>query len=242
MGRMADVLTTYRATLQSSAVANGNGTAVNVGGLASVVLEVSGLGTATITPQGVVVDATANWTNLPCVNVGTGAVIPPGAGITSNGKYLVPVAGFSQIQCPITSYSGGTINVTSCGTQFDPPAAIAYPQPPAAVTAGANVAASSNNQTLGGVSGKTTYLAGFAVTGLGATGAGSITITTTGLTNNLNFVLPIPSGATTGVTPLVVTFNPPLPASAQNTAISINIPSYVAGNTTASASAWGYQL
>lgn len=112
----------------------------------------------------------------------------------------------------------------------------------AAVSAGANVAASANNQTLAGASNKTTYLSGFAVTGLAATSAASITITTTGLANNLSFVLPIPAGVTVGVTPLIVTFNPPLPASATNTAIVVQVPSFGSGNTTASASAWGFQL
>jgi hypothetical protein len=109
------------------------------------------------------------------------------------------------------------------------------------VSAGANVAAAANNQTLPAAAGKFTYLSGFAVTGLGATSAGSVTITTTGLTNNLSFVLPVPAGVTAGVTPLVVTFNPPLQGSAVNTAIVVNVPSYGSGNTTASASAWGFQ-
>lgn len=111
-----------------------------------------------------------------------------------------------------------------------------------AVSAGANVAASANNQTLAAVAAKMNYLAGFAVTGLGATGAGSITVTTTGLANNLSFVVPIPAGATAAVAPLVVQFNPPLPASAVNTAIVVLVPSFGAGNTTASASAWGFLI
>jgi hypothetical protein len=108
------------------------------------------------------------------------------------------------------------------------------------LTAGANVAAAANNQTLTSAANKLAYLAGFAVTGLGATAAASITITTTGLATNLSFVLPIPAGATVGVSPLVVQFDPPLPASAVNTNIVLNVPSFGAGNTTASASAWGF--
>lgn len=108
------------------------------------------------------------------------------------------------------------------------------------VSVGANVAAAANNQTLPAVAAKTNFLAGFCVSGLGATAAGSITITTTGLAGNLSFVLPIPAGATVGVSPLNVTFNPPLPASAVNTAIVVQVPSFGAGNTTASASAWGF--
>lgn len=90
--------------------------------------------------------------------------------------------------------------------------------------------------------GKTNYLAGIAVTGLGATSAGSIQVTTTGLTDNLAFTLPIPAGATTGVVPLIVPIDPPIPASGANVAIVLNVPSFGTGNTAASASLWGFQV
>jgi len=108
---------------------------------------------------------------------------------------------------------------------------------------GAEVAASANNQTLAGAASKRTYISGFAVSGGGATAASVISVTVTGLSNSqsLAFDLPIPAGATAGVIPLVVNFDPPLPASADNAAIVVNVPSFGAGNTKASASAWGFQ-
>jgi len=117
------------------------------------------------------------------------------------------------------------------------------PLPPGSAVADSHTgAATVLNCTLAGAVGKTTYLAGFTLTGLGATAAGSIQITTTGLATNLNFTLPIPAGVTVGVTPLVVSFDPPLPASAPNTPIVVQVPSFGAGNTVASSEAHGFQV
>jgi hypothetical protein len=106
---------------------------------------------------------------------------------------------------------------------------------------GAQVAAAANNQTLAGAASLRTYIAGFTVTGGGATAASVIQVTVTGLTNPLSFNIAIPAGAAVGVFPLQLEFDPPLPASADNTAIVVNVPSFGAGNTNASASAWGFQ-
>lgn len=107
---------------------------------------------------------------------------------------------------------------------------------------GATVAASANNQTLVGAASKRTYIAGFAVSGGGATAASVITVTVTGLSNSqsLSFSVPIPAGATAAVVPLILTFDPPLPAASDNANIVVNVPSFGAGNTSASASAWGF--
>ena len=107
---------------------------------------------------------------------------------------------------------------------------------------GAQVAASANNQTLAGAASLRTYIQGFCITGGGATAASIIQVTITGLTNTLSFNVPVPAGATAGIQPLWVEFNPPLPASADNTPIVVNVPSFGAGNTAASAAAWGFQI
>lgn len=106
---------------------------------------------------------------------------------------------------------------------------------------GAEVAAAANNQTLAGAAGLRTFISGFAISGGGATAASVISVSITGLTNPLAFDIPVPAGATLGITPLVVQFTPPLPASADNTAIVVTVPSFGVGNTKASASAWGFQ-
>lgn len=110
------------------------------------------------------------------------------------------------------------------------------------LSVGSTNAAAANNQTLTGAAGVTTYISGFDVTGLGATAGSTITITVTGLTNTLTYYLTIPAGATTSFTPLQVRYNPPLPASAANTSIVVNVPSFGAGNTTAAVNAYGFRV
>jgi hypothetical protein len=50
------------------------------------------------------------------------------------------------------------------------------------------------------------------------------------------------AGATLKNEDVIVTFDPPLPASADNTAIVVTLPALGAGNTNATANAWGFQL
>lgn len=113
---------------------------------------------------------------------------------------------------------------------------------PVELEVGATVAAAANNQTLANAAGKRTYITGFSIGGLGATAASVIAITITGLTNTLTFRYSVPAGATVIATPLTVIFNRPIPASADNTAIVVNVPSFGAGNTAADAWATGFQI
>jgi len=108
---------------------------------------------------------------------------------------------------------------------------------------GANVGNASNNQTLSGAVNKTTYISGFYVTGLGASSASNIKVTITGLLGGatLTFDYTIPSGTTVQGTLLSMNFNPPIPANAQNTDIVVNVPAFGAGNTSASAGAFGFR-
>jgi hypothetical protein len=106
-----------------------------------------------------------------------------------------------------------------------------------------NVAAGVATATLAANATKTNYLSGFEITGGGATAASVITATVTGLLGGtLSYNIPVPAGATLGITPLVVEFNPPLPGSAINTAIVVSAPSFGAGNTNAAVNAHGFQL
>ena len=106
----------------------------------------------------------------------------------------------------------------------------------------ATVAAAANNQTLAGSAGKRTYISGFLVGGLGATGASVIAVTITGLNVTMTFRVNIPAGAGVIVPQLFVTFPRPIPAAADNTAIVVNVPSFGAGNTAADAAAWGFSI
>lgn len=90
--------------------------------------------------------------------------------------------------------------------------------------------------------GKRAYLAGIVITGAGATAASVITAAVTNTTPSLSFKIVIPAGATTSIQPLIVNFNPPIPANALNTGINVNLPSFGAGNTDAACVAWGYYV
>lgn len=149
-----------------------------------------------------------------------GSITPAGALPTLNTAELVSV---------IEGVVGGTPVATSQGGTD--------------LTASSTGAATGLTETLAGASGKTTYISGFEVTGLGATAASGITITVTGtITGTLSYVLAIPAGVTLGVVPLLVEFARPIPASALNTAIVVNVPSFGGGNALAAATAHGFQL
>lgn len=105
-----------------------------------------------------------------------------------------------------------------------------------------DVAAAVATVTFAAAASKTNYLAGFDITGGGATAASVIQATVTGLLGGTRTInIPVPAGATLGIAPIVVIFNPPLPASAANIAIVVSAPSFGAGNLHASVNAQGYQ-
>lgn len=106
-----------------------------------------------------------------------------------------------------------------------------------------NVAAASAVATLAGAANQTTYISGFQVTGAGATGASVISVTVAGLLGGTaTYTMAIPAGVSATVQPLVVSFYPPLPASAANTSIVVTAPSFGAGNTNATVNAQGYRI
>jgi hypothetical protein len=108
----------------------------------------------------------------------------------------------------------------------------------ASATGGASVLAPA----LPAAVGMLTWCEGFIVTGLGATSAVVIAVTLDGLRNTLTFYLAVPAGATGAITaPLSVQFASPVPAVGPNQAITLTVPSFGSGNTSASAAIWGYQ-
>ena len=106
-----------------------------------------------------------------------------------------------------------------------------------------NVANASAVATLAGAAGATTYLSGFYISGAGATAAGVVSATVTGLAGGtMTLTVVVPAGATTAIAPVFLDFNPPLPASAVNTSIVLTLPALGAGNTNASVTAWGFRI
>jgi hypothetical protein len=93
------------------------------------------------------------------------------------------------------------------------------------------------------VSGSTNYTTGFEITGNGATAASSIAVTLTGiLGGTATYYIQIPAGAGTAITPFIVRWDRPIPASATNTAITLNVPSFGAGNLQAACTLHGFRI
>ena len=119
-----------------------------------------------------------------------------------------------------------------------------YPDGSTAITAASgNVAAATAAATLAAVAGKTTYIAGFSISGSGATAGLPVVVTVTNtITGTLSYIYVAVAGALLANTPIHVNFNPPIPASAANTTIVVSCPTLGAGNTNNSAVAYGYQI
>jgi hypothetical protein len=110
----------------------------------------------------------------------------------------------------------------------------------AASTSGA---ASAINASLSAAANKLTYVTGFQVTGLGATAGSTIFPYLSGVAGGSTyFAFTVPTGATVAASPLVIQFATPMPASATNTNITLNVPSFGAGNTTAACSIQGFYV
>lgn len=118
-----------------------------------------------------------------------------------------------------------------------------YPAAATAITAASgNVAAGNAVATLAAAAGKTTFICGFTLTSAGSTGAAVVSPTVAGTINGtLTYTYTSIAGATLANAPLQNNFTPCLPASAANTAIVVTLPSLGAGNTNATAVAWGFQ-
>lgn len=106
-----------------------------------------------------------------------------------------------------------------------------------------NVANGSAAATIPAVSGKTNYLTGFQIFGAGATAALAVDVTVTGLLGGtLTYTYGFVAGATLANTPINVAFDPPLPASAVNTAIVVTCPAGGSGAAKNTVNAQGYVI
>lgn len=104
-----------------------------------------------------------------------------------------------------------------------------------------NVAAAPAVATMPAIPGKTNFVTGLEITGGGATTGALVLAALSGLLGGtLSYVVGVVTGATLPNAPVQVSFNPPLPASAVNTAIVLTVPSLGVGNTNAIATLHGY--
>lgn len=114
-----------------------------------------------------------------------------------------------------------------------------YPSGAVPVTNSVTGTTAATVATLPATSGKTTYLAGFTITAdATAAIAGAATVAGT-VSGSLNYIQSV--GTATVAQILTQTFNPPIPASAANTAITVTSAAAGVGGNTA-VTAWGYQL
>lgn len=162
-------------------------------------------------------------------------LIPPM--VTLGVLVLILIASFQPAhaanQLPVVTGSGGPV-------QAQPTFPIAALTPLSASSG--NVANASAVATLAKATGKTVYLTGIHCTASGATTGLPVSVTVTGLlggTRTYTFVFP--AGVLVSATPLVETFNPPLPASATNTDVVLTLPAGGTGNTNASCNAQGFR-
>lgn len=102
-------------------------------------------------------------------------------------------------------------------------------------------AAAAISAAIPAAAGKTSWLTGFEVTGDGATAGSTIVVTVTTPTVRANYELTVPAGAAVAVTSLIVALPTPIPGDAANTPVTVNVPSFGAGNTNAAVNAHGYQ-
>jgi hypothetical protein len=95
--------------------------------------------------------------------------------------------------------------------------------------------------TLPAAAGLTTWITHFRCTGTGATAAAAADITVGGPTNSEIYVFLFASGATAADTPVDVTYSPPIPASAPDTAITVTLGAGGSGAAHAACAAEGFQ-
>lgn len=109
------------------------------------------------------------------------------------------------------------------------------------VAGSGNVANAAAAATLTGTATTTVYISGFEVTGAGATAGLPVTVTVTGLLGGArSYTYTFAVGATLPNQPLIVAFDPPLPASAVNTAIVVSCPASGVGGTNNTTVAHGF--
>lgn len=99
-------------TLQSAAVATGNGTAIvctdaSVGACKYLALQVVGITTATITFEATIDGS--NWIAIQFTNLNSGTAATTA---TADGLYRADVTGLAQVRARISAWTAGTITVS----------------------------------------------------------------------------------------------------------------------------------
>jgi len=115
-----------------------------------------------------------------------------------------------------------------------PPGAV-----PIAATSG-NVANATAAAAFSAVDGQRNYLCGYSIRSLGATTAGTVAITSSGMASNLNHSYFTVAGAGIQNQPMDIVFEPCM-VGLTSTAIFVSLAALGAGNTNAFINIWGYR-
>jgi len=128
------------------------------------------------------------------------------------------------------------------GTGYPTAGTAGYPNGATPVHAAGSGANSIATATLAAAAGKTTYCTGFEVSGGAATAATVAGVTLAGiLGGTASYGYPVQVSGAPGA-PMLVTFSPPVPASAVNTAIVLSAAAFGAGNGFSGVAIHGFQL
>lgn len=119
---------------------------------------------------------------------------------------------------------------------------VGYPPDTFAIaSASGNVANGAAIATLIAPAGHRAYICGLSVMGAGATAAITVLATVTGtMGGGLSYNYSVDTAVGVVRPPLQLYFNPCLPAATAGTNIVVTLPALGAGNTNASATAWGF--
>lgn len=146
---------------------------------------------------------------------------------------------------PVTLVSPNASGIDQLVSAANPISAAMAPYPPGAtplIGGSGNVANAPAVGTLTPSATTTAYLAGFHVTGAGATVGLPVVVTVAGLLGGTrSYIYTAIAGALLPNTPLQISFDPPLPASAVNTPIVVTCPALGVGNTNNAVVAHGFQ-
>ncbi len=114
---------------------------------------------------------------------------------------------------------------------------------PVSAYSSGNVANTAAVGTIPAAVGKRCYMTGFDISGGGANAGSIVAVTITGLLGGTAVhSVSVPGTVVSQMTPRSYIFNPPLIASADNTAITVSMAALGAGNTSACVSVYGYSI
>jgi hypothetical protein len=172
----------------------------------------------------------------------------------AGGTYITPALD-SSLQSILTAAQGpiptqaATVSIGAVGIVQTNNGVAVVSQPTHTPSSSSSQAANTAiAASIPATAGQYSYLSGFIIAGLGATGAGVVACNITNIlassgSNTWNFSINIPAGATVPFNSGMLykyDFIPPLQAKAIATGIQVNVGAFGAGNTQQTVSVWGY--